>query len=440
MRNWNVLAALLAVALVVPTSFAQSTDSVSKDLQALKSRVAALEVENSALKGANDGTALEGQVNALAERFSVGSAAPKVTFSGEFRSRYENFDDGFADGLGGSNDRIWGIENRALVGFGYDVGNGISFQLDVEAFSVVEAFKDSGSSFSFPGWTLGQNGGSDALAIGVYQAYSNWMNFLGLNGLSARIGRQEIKFGNQFAFGVDDWDFGTATDAINFGYSTESFAIALIYILNNGFGSDHNQSYLLHAALKSLKDMTVEAYYQSADNNLSPLDNDRYGAHFAGCFGGLGFDANLDVQENSVSGDDTFAWEANVNYDINKELGLFARAYQAETGYIFTGNRHSNTGYRARYGLADVLPTSSGSSDVSILQVGAAMACGSGWTAGATIALFDQDADDSGASEVDLWAEHACADNATLGGGIAFLSPDVGDSATFVYIQARIAF
>ena len=437
MRNWNVLAALLAVALVVPTSFAQSTDSVSKDLQALKSRVAALEVENSALKGANDGTALEGQVNALAERFSVGSAAPKVTFSGEFRSRYENSD-------GGSNDRIWGIENRALVGFGYDVGNGISFQLDVEAFSVQEFFKDnnadSGSSFS-PGWNLGQNGGSDALAIHVYQAYSNWMNFLGLNGLSARIGRQEIKFGNQFAYGVDDWNFGTATDAINFGYSTESFAIALIYILNNGFGSDHNQSYLLHAALKSLKDMTVEAYYQSADNNLSLVDNDRYGAHFAGCFGGLGFDANLDVQENSVSGDDTFAWEANVNYDINKELGLFARAYQAETGYSFTGNRHSNTGYRARYGLADAFSLSSGSSDVSSIQVGAAMACGSGWTAGATIALFDQDVDSSSTgSEFDLWAEHACADNATLGGGIAFLSPDVGDSATFVYIQARIAF
>ena len=432
MRNWNVLAALLAVALVVPTSFAQSTDSVSKDLQALKSRVAALEVENSALKGANDGTALEGQVNALAERFSVGSAAPKVTFSGEFRSRYENSD-------GGPNDRIWGIKNRALVGFGYDVGNGISFQLDVEAFS--DYYNgDAGSSLS-PGWTLGQNGGSDTLAIGVYQAYSNWMNFLGVNGLSARIGRQEVKFGNQFAYGVDDWNFGTATDAINFTYSSESFALALLYILNTGFGSDHNQSYLLHAALKSLKDMTVEAYYQSADNNVSLMDNDRYGAHFAGCFGGLGVDANLDVQENSVSGDDTFAWEANVNYDINKELGLFARAYQAETGYSFTGNRHSNTGYRARYGLADAFSLSSGSSDVSSIQVGADMACGSGWTAGATIALFDQDVDSSSTgSEFDLWAEHACADNATWGGGIAFLSPDVGDSATFVYVQARIAF
>ncbi|MSR75419.1 MAG: hypothetical protein EXS14_08120 [Planctomycetes bacterium] len=420
MRNWNILAALLAVALVVPASFAQSTDSVSKDLRELKARVAALEVENSALKGANDGAALEGQVNALAERFSVGTAAPKVTFSGEFRARYATK---FVTGPD-----AWDIANLARIGFGYDIGNGISMRVDMQT-----------------DWNLGTGVGTGALSPSIYQAYGNWSNFLGVDGLGMRLGRQELAFGNQFAWGVDDWNTGNNSDLINFSYGTESVALNLVYDLNSTAGAGgHNQNYLLYVAIKSLKDMTVEAYYQSSDQNIVPITavGNRYGAHFAGSFGGLGLDANLDVQEDTGGADDTFAYEVTADYDVSKDLGLFARWYSAEDGYDFTGNRHSNTGYRARYGLADafVIDGTNGS-DVFSLQVGASFACGSGWTSGATVAFFDQDADALNAgTEVDVWAEHACADNATLGAGIAFLSPDVGDNDTFLYVQARIAF
>ena len=46
MRKWNVLAAILAVAFVVPTSFAQTQE----DIQDLAARVAKLETENALLK------------------------------------------------------------------------------------------------------------------------------------------------------------------------------------------------------------------------------------------------------------------------------------------------------------------------------------------------------------------------------------------------------
>ncbi len=411
MTKLNVMAGLLAAALVVPSSFAQSTDDVSKDLRELKARVAALEVENSALKGANDGALLESQINALASNVAVGTAAPKVTFSGEMRHRYLN--------TNASGTRVWGIENLARIGFGYDVGSGISFKVTAQ-----ETFD------------LGTNA---ALNPTLYEAYSTWCNFLGVNGLCAKIGRQELSVGNQFAFGVNDWDAGTSQDLINFGYCTESFSANLVYDLNTGTGADHDQNYILFVALKAIKDMTIEGYYSSSDDNI-PADTglDRFGGHFAAAFGGLGVDANFDVQELPAGAkDNASALEVNFDYDLNKDLGLFLRYACAEESYVFTGNRHSNTGYRARFGLADWYSLS----DSRSLQVGGNMACGSGWTAGATVGLFLADTDSSNTgSEVDLWAEHACADNATLGAGLGFVSPDVGDNFTVLYVQARIAF
>jgi hypothetical protein len=404
------MAGLLAAALVVPSSFAQSTDDVSKDLRELKARVAALEVENSALKGANDGALLESQINALAGNVALATAAPKVTFSGEMRHRYGT------EFTSGADD--WGIDNLARIGFGYDIGSGISFKVSAQ------------STFD-----LGANSTLDPT---LYEAYSTWCNFLGINGLWAKIGRQELAFGNQFAYGVDDWNAGTSSDLMNFGYGTESFSANLVYDLNSGTGADHDQNYILYVAIKSLKDMTLEVYYSSNDNNVSADAGDRYGAHFATAFGGLGVDANLDVQEEVVgSNDDSAALEVNFDYDMNKDLGLWGRFSCAEDGYAFTGNRHSNTGYRARYGVADYYNLN----DATIFQVGGNMACGSGWTAGATVGFYTADTDSANTgTEIDVWAEHACADNATMGAGLAFVSPDVGDNFTALYVQARIAF
>lgn len=411
MTKLNVMAGLLAAALVVPSSFAQSTDDVSKDLRELKARVAALEVENSALKGANDGALLESQINALASNVAVGTAAPKVTFSGEMRHRYLN--------TNASGTRVWGIDNLARIGFGYDVGSGISFKVSAQ-----ETFD------------LGAN---STLNPTLYEAYSTWCNFLGVNGLCAKIGRQELSVGNQFVYGVDDWNAGTTSDLMNFGYSTESFSANLVYDLNTGTGADHDQNYILLVAIKAIKDMTIEAFYSSSDDNIVPDTGlDRFGAHFAAAFGGLGVDANLDVQELTAGAkDNASALEVNFDYDLNKDLGLFLRWACAEENYSFTGNRHSNTGYRARFGLADWYNFS----DSRNLQVGGSMACGSGWTAGATLGLFMADTDSSNTgSEVDLWAEHACADNATLGAGLGFVSPDVGANSTVLFVQARIEF
>jgi hypothetical protein len=236
---------------------------------------------------------------------------------------------------------------------------------------------------------------------------------------------------------VDDWNAGDSSDLVNFSYGTESFSANLVYDLNSGNGSDHDQDYILYVAIKSLKDMTIEAYYSSNDNNVSGDDGDRFGAHFAAAFGGFGVDANIDVREGVAGADDAAALEVNLDYDMNKDLGLWGRFYCAEEDYEFTGNRHSNTGYRARYGLADYYDLA----DVTIIQVGGNMACGSGWTAGASVGFYTSDPDsDMTGTEVDVWAEHACADNATLGAGLAFVNPDEADNFTALYVQARIAF
>jgi hypothetical protein len=88
--------AILAVAFVVPTSFAQTDEDILQDLAALtlrKVRVAKLETENARLRSSvADQNAQEpdSHIRALLDRVpqratTVNSAANPVTLSGEFR-------------------------------------------------------------------------------------------------------------------------------------------------------------------------------------------------------------------------------------------------------------------------------------------------------------------------------------------------------------------
>ncbi|MAG55776.1 MAG: hypothetical protein CMJ83_05755, partial [Planctomycetes bacterium] len=76
MRKWKVLVAVIAVACVVPTTFAQTQEDVLQELKNLKDRVSSLETENAELRGSvttqND-SELELQINALTDRLVAGT-------------------------------------------------------------------------------------------------------------------------------------------------------------------------------------------------------------------------------------------------------------------------------------------------------------------------------------------------------------------------------
>ena len=121
------------------------------------------------------------------------------------------------------------------------------------------------------------------------------------------------------------------------------------------------------------------------------------------------------------------------------------------TGYLINyPNRHSNAGFRARYGIADLIPMT----NVATVQVGSHFDPGCNWTIGATglWATADENVgtgnDDYG-TELDIWAEYRHSANVTIGAGVAFVFPDdagqsafglTDDTQVIGYLQARLVF
>jgi hypothetical protein len=196
------------------------------------------------------------------------------------------------------------------------------------------------------------------------------------------------------------------------------------------------------AEVASGLDWNVEAAYQFGDQKVAGASSD------------------LDV--------DGFSVEAEVGLTFEKEhmFRVYVRFLWAEggdinssglndTGYIpLYPNRHSNDGFRARYGTFDLIPMA----NVLTLQGGLHFNPAQEWTLGATFLWATADegdlvvspgTDDDYGIEVDIWGEYRYSENLTFGGGAAILFPDKageaiwgtdGDAQLLFYMQARLAF
>ena len=151
--------------------------------------------------------------------------------------------------------------------------------------------------------------------------------------------------------------------------------------------------------------------------------------------------------------------ELGYTFSRGAKFRVFARGLYAEgpdadsTGYLINyPNRHSNGGFRARYGIADLIPMT----NVATLQLGFHFDPGCNWTLGATglWATADEnlgvaaDNDDYG-TELDIWAEYRHSANVTFGAGVALVFPDdfgqsvfglTDDTQIIGYLQARLVF
>ncbi|MEE2714106.1 MAG: hypothetical protein VX913_15155, partial [Planctomycetota bacterium] len=399
MRKWTVLAAILAVAFVVPTSFAQTQEDILTALTALQDRVVKLESENAELKNSvtdQNAQELDSQISALLDRLpqqagtTVKSGANPVTLSGEFRFRNSW---SFGDDTGGNeHDGSW---NDALVrlGFQYD------FTGDVTAYAELQSQWAFGQGASGTGGSVG----NDASNVGLdtYQAWLEVRNVMGQAALRSRTGRQEVVLGNQYQFGNADWYDGWTFDATRWDWENESFSLtAMAAKLSNDGGNDDNQLsnfwddhdddelYTLYFTLRTIQDHTLDLYWiysnghgDGATGTFSgltggnPVSDDfwhtmgaRIGGTFADMAGGLNW--NLEIayqfgdseQPDGAGGQmdhDALAIEAEVGFNVTDGVGVFARVHYAEgqdgddLGYqqLF-GNRHTNGDFRARYGIA----------------------------------------------------------------------------------------
>jgi len=485
--------------------------SMQSQAQAHAQDVQRLSAENAALKSqaSPQDAGLETEINRLSERMAAGtnlrSCASQIKLGGEFRYRGYYVDgtnlpqtvgDGGQTFQGGDFNGSYG-DMRTRLNFQYDFG------CDVTAFAELQAHGGFGDSSSGPFDDFDGTDNNATSEVGMYQSWLEFRNMFCRPELSARIGRQEVVLGNQFQFGNADWYNGVVHDGVRIDWKSNCWSLTLLAMKLDTIDGDSNQLssyftphdddelYSAYFTLKSIKHVVLDLYWiyvnghgNSAQNSGANDDgfngnnflyngNNAYFHTFGARLGGTmnvacGLDWN--VEGAFQTGNDKFG-TTNIdvdNFTVEGELGLtfsksskfrvFARALFAEgpdnnsDGYlILYPNRHSNGGFRARYGIADLIPMT----NVFSVQAGLHFDPTCNWTIGVT-GLWAETDQDFGAgissdygTELDIWAEYRWSQQITLGAGLAFVFPDdsgqiiwgVTDDTQFIgYFQTRLVF
>jgi hypothetical protein len=383
---------------------------------------------------------------------------------------------------------------RTRLNFQYDFG------CDITAFAELqmhEAFgEESGGPFNE--WD-GNDNDHVAGTVGMYQTWIEARSVFGRPELSARVGRQEVVLGNQFQFGNADWYNGVVHDGFRADWKSNCWSMTLLAMKLSSEDGDFNQVssffddhdddelYSAYLTLKTIKSVVVDAYWiyinghggfarNSGASFFDPFTGtflypfaSAYYHTFGGRIGGTleiacGLDWNVEAayQTGSSSSVDVEGWsgeaEVGLTFDKTNKFRVFARGLFAEgpdtdsTGYLINyPNRHSNVGFRARYGLADLLPMT----NVISAQVGAHFDPSCDWTLGATGLWastetdFGGGIDDSYGTELDFWGEYRYSQTMAFGAGVAFVFPDDSgqilwgvsdDTQLIAYLQARLLF
>jgi hypothetical protein len=477
----------------------------------MQGRIDRLKAENDALKGAPQEAGLETEVNRLSERMAAGtnlrSCASQIKMGGEFRYRTYYLSGTEFDFIKTAPTEGGPTVEEDFDGYYRDMRTRLNFQYDfgcdVTAFAELQSHEAMGEEEQgpFAEWD-GNDNDSVPGAVGMYQTWLEFRNLFSRPEWSTRIGRQEVVLGNQFQFGNADWYNGVVHDGIRVDYRSSCWSLALLALKlssNDGdfnqlpsfFGShDDDELYAAYFTLRSIKSMAIDLYWiyvnghgGSAENSganndgffgnefLYPTANayfHTFGARAGGCLNvACGLDWNVEAAFQSGTGHtggfdvDIDAWtaeaELGLTFSKKNKFRIFARGLFAEgpdtdsTGYlILYPNRHSNDGFNARYGLADLIPMS----NVVTVQGGLHFDPWCNWTIGAT-ALWAQTETDIGGNasdygtELDIWGEWRESQFVTLGAGVAFVFPDdagqlawgVTDDTQFIgYVQARLIF
>lgn len=463
MSKRNVLAVLLGVACLAPASFGQTNEELQKQLMELKAEVNALKADNAELRDSVGDNALEEHVNALADRYaaagSVSTGADSTTISGEIRTRWHG---GFGDtGGGGERDGTW-TTARARLGFEHQ------FSDNVTGFVELQGLFTYGSGF--------QQGSTP---VGLYQAWIHVGNIFGREELSSKTGRQEFVKGNQLHFGNSDWYNGTVFDGTRWDWAQkDSFHLTGFAFKLSTSDADFNQFttfatphdddeiYGLYFTFMPFNDkaISVDIYWfyvnghggaSASGTAFGSLGNPigagntnyfhTFGARLGGAevdLGSVGLDFSLEFayqtgDANGPSGDiEGWVVETEIGATFNRDANpirvflrfLYATGPDDDSGYIpLYPNRHSNEGFRARYGFFDVIPMT----NVITLGAGASFDPAEDWTIGIHGLWADADEGDEYGWEVDLFAEYRYSQNLVFQGGVAILDPDDGLSGVF---------
>jgi hypothetical protein len=196
------------------------------------------------------------------------------------------------------------VEQRTRLGVKADFTN------DVSAFVEFDSWNAWGDNFRSNYLTGIDNRGT--ADVSLYQSYIEARNLWGTP-LTLRVGRQELKFGDQFLVGVNDTSSyfrGLSFDAIRLTYKTDQFSIdavasKLAETFKN-FGKGDTDFYAVYGSYTGIENTSLDAYwmYVRDDGALLPTGNGvnihTFGLRGAGKIASFDYKAEVAYQFGSV--------------------------------------------------------------------------------------------------------------------------------------------
>jgi len=216
------------------------------------------------------------------------------------------------------------VEQRTRLNVRADFTDSVSAFIEVDSYDVWgEDFRSN--------YLTGVDSRSGALdQVSLYQAYIEANDMWGVEGLKARVGRQEIKLGNGFLVsnqGGMPFGTGLSFDAVRVSYGTDQFSVDGLWAkLAERSPAEEDGDvdlYGIYGSYKGIENVSLDAYWlfiRDAANFFGSLDTHTVGLRGAGKVGALDFEAeaayqwlDLDDADNS----DAFAANLEVGYTFD---------------------------------------------------------------------------------------------------------------------------
>ncbi len=137
---------------------------------------------------------------------------------------------------GGNKGNDFYVQQWVRLGIGYDLSPDVNFYIEIID-AATWGGNGSATNAGNGGDPLNHNCGSAAAGqcrLGVRAAYMLVRNLAGVQGLSMKVGRQYVIFGNHSLFGHFDWaNTGYSHDGVMFAYQTKNFDSYLGWFRNS---------------------------------------------------------------------------------------------------------------------------------------------------------------------------------------------------------------
>jgi len=204
------------------------------------------------------------------------------------------------------------VQQWVRLGIGYDLSPDVNFYMEIIDSATWGAngnpnnAGNGGDPLTHNGGSIAGSGGGNNGRLGVRAAYMLVRNLAGVQGLSMKVGRQYVVFGNHSLFGHFDWaNTGYSHDGVMFAYQTKTWDSYFGWFRNaetdlgqaaavgsgaanvaggaltaggatNQVAGDANRDadlFIFYNQFKGIPGMVIEPFYVYYKNNLSSADN-----------------------------------------------------------------------------------------------------------------------------------------------------------------------